>query len=148
MMHLAQMSARPTDKFGIPQPTAFEKHAAMVCRAIVLAAGLWIVLRKGWPDQILARRLVELTLGELVGAIIGIALVVAIAGWLFRLLFRPPPDDLRTKDWCDGWMWALSAPLSLLGFAAMVVYLLPTHPSAPLTKYASEFLAEIISLFV
>jgi hypothetical protein len=134
----------PTGKL-IPQPTAFEKRAAMVCRTLVLAAGLWVLLREGWPHQILAHRLIDLTLGELVAAIIGIVLVLAVAGWLFRLLLKPPPVALRTKDWCDGWMWALSSPLLLVGSAAMAVYL---DPSGPLTKYAAVFLAEIISLFV
>jgi hypothetical protein len=134
----------PTGKL-IPQPTAFDKRAAMVCRTLVLLAGLWIVLRKGWPDQLLARRLVDLTLGELVGAIIGIVLVVASAGWLLRLLFRTPPDSRRTQDWCDGWTWALIMPVLLVGAATMAVYL---DPSGPLTKYAAVFLAEIVSLFV
>jgi len=58
---------------------------------------------------------------------------------------RGGPDALRTKLWCDGWTWALSMPMLLVGSAAMAVYL---DPSGPLTKYAAVFLAEIISLFV
>lgn len=135
----------PTGKL-IRLPTAFEKRSALVCRTLVLAAASWIVLRKGWPTQILAHRLVDLTLGQLIGAIIEMVFAVAVTGWLFYRLLNPPPEPRRTKDWCDGWTWAGTMPFVLVGAAFLVLKFPPQPPM--LANLAARFLTDFFSLFI
>jgi len=123
-----------------------EKRVALIYRTLVLSAALWIVTHKGWPDQILDRKLVELSLRDLLGAVIGVAVACAVGGWLIMRLLNPPPYSLRTKSWCDGWIIWTNVPLSLVALAVFVVFF-PTRSSA-INGYAGQFLAEIVSLFI
>lgn len=139
----------PTGKL-IRQPTAFEKRSALIFRTLVLAAASWIVLRQGWPTQILAHRAADLMLGELIGDIVKMAFAVGVAGWLFHSLLKPPSEPHRTKDWCDGWTWAGTIPFVLVGAAVLLLKFPPQDPMLAgwVNKYVGGFLANFVSMFV
>jgi hypothetical protein len=100
-----------------------ERGAALALRTWVFLLAGYIVFNKTFPFYLLAMPVLQMTGMDLLMLLLRAVLGLAVAAWLFRQAFAPPPLLDRHRVFCENWV-GLGLGLTSLIAAACFAYLI------------------------
>jgi hypothetical protein len=114
-------------------------------RSAVFLLALLVVVRKGWPGDLLRTPLAQLTLGGLLGGLIKSVVALGV-GWIFVwLLFHLPAKEKRDVHWYVGWIIATLALAFVIAFPFLYEAEAEKHA---LVRFASDAVLTILAWLI
>ncbi len=101
----------------------FERGAAMALRYFLFLLAGYIVFHKVFPFALLGSRLVDLTVGDFLRAMLQTIISIIGAAYLVARSFRLPDLNDRDRIWCERWI-AIAFGVIAIIVGSMVVALL------------------------
>jgi hypothetical protein len=111
------LNSKTSDASGL------ERWSATVLRSLVLLLAAYIVFHKIFPLDLLDKRLVDMTLGELLLVVLEVLSASTAAGYLIIKGFKYPSAANRDRVWCERWSGIAFGMATIIMGSALVTLL-------------------------
>jgi hypothetical protein len=97
------------------------QNAAVFCRTALVHLTAWILLWLTWPTEIWSTRLVDLTVGSIIGAIFWFIVSFGVGAALLAFGMNIPARAKQNWWWCHRWLDFAIFVVSAYGIALIVL---------------------------